>query len=84
MCYDESNGISNTIPISKMACCFASIDQQVSTSFYGKLMMNVVTLADFYPLLRTDDVLNEIKPTSFMSTIDLPGGYDQAGVDTVY
>ncbi|GIY01528.1 reverse transcriptase [Caerostris extrusa] len=43
---------------------------------YRKL--NSINVADCYPLTRMDGLLNEVKPTSFMSTTDLRTGYHQA------
>ncbi|GFU86087.1 hypothetical protein TNCV_3937561 [Trichonephila clavipes] len=45
---------------------------------YRKL--NSVTKVDAYPLPRMDYLLNETRPTSFMSTIDLHSGYHQVKV----
>ncbi|GFS93111.1 retrovirus-related Pol polyprotein from transposon 297 [Trichonephila clavipes] len=38
------------------------------------------TVPDSYPLPRMDDLLNEAKPTPYMSTIDLSSGYHQVKV----
>lgn len=40
-------------------------------------MLNAQTVLDTYPLPRIDDLLNEIKHTSYVSTIDLRSGYHQ-------
>ncbi|GFW05006.1 retrovirus-related Pol polyprotein from transposon 297 [Trichonephila clavipes] len=45
---------------------------------YRKL--NAQTVPDSYPLPRMDDLLNEAKPTPYMSTIDLRSGYHQVKV----
>ncbi|GFV75157.1 retrovirus-related Pol polyprotein from transposon 297 [Trichonephila clavipes] len=45
---------------------------------YRKL--NAQTAPDSYPLPRMDDLLNEAKPTPYMSTIDLRSGYHQVKV----
>ncbi|GFS59576.1 retrovirus-related Pol polyprotein from transposon 297 [Trichonephila clavipes] len=45
---------------------------------YRKL--NAQTFPDSYPLPRMDDLLNEAKPTPYMSTIDLLSGYHQVKV----
>ncbi|GFW07434.1 retrovirus-related Pol polyprotein from transposon 297 [Trichonephila clavipes] len=45
---------------------------------YRKL--NAQTVPDSYPLPRMDDLLNETKPTPYMSTIDLRSGYHQVKV----
>ncbi|GFT39939.1 retrovirus-related Pol polyprotein from transposon 297 [Trichonephila clavipes] len=45
---------------------------------YRKL--NAQTVPDTYPLPRMDDLLNEAKPTPYMSTIDLRSGYHQVKV----
>lgn len=45
---------------------------------YRKL--NSQTVQDTYPLPRIDDLLNEAKPTPYMSTIDLRSGYHQVKV----
>ncbi|GFT05894.1 retrovirus-related Pol polyprotein from transposon 297 [Trichonephila clavipes] len=45
---------------------------------YRKL--NTQTVPDSYHLLRMDDLLNEAKPTPYMSTIDLRSGYHQVKV----
>lgn len=42
--------------------------------------LNSQTVPDTYPLPRIDDLLNEAKPTPFMSTIDLRSGYHQVKV----
>ncbi|GFX57694.1 retrovirus-related Pol polyprotein from transposon 297 [Trichonephila clavipes] len=47
---------------------------------YRKL--NAQTVPDSYPLPRMDDLLNEAKPTPYMSTIDLRSGYHQVKVAT--
>ncbi|GFW43451.1 retrovirus-related Pol polyprotein from transposon 297 [Trichonephila clavipes] len=45
---------------------------------YRKL--NAQTVPDSYPLPWMDDLLNEAKPTPYMSTIDLHSGYHQVKV----
>ncbi|GBM92403.1 hypothetical protein AVEN_240716-1 [Araneus ventricosus] len=40
---------------------------------YRKL--NEITVPDSYPLPRMDDLLQSVKHTTFMSTIDLKSGY---------
>ncbi|GFU69557.1 hypothetical protein TNCV_1351171 [Trichonephila clavipes] len=45
---------------------------------YWKLNAQIVP--DSYPLPRMDDLLNEAKPTPYMSTIDLRSGYHQVKV----
>ncbi|GFW83846.1 retrovirus-related Pol polyprotein from transposon 297 [Trichonephila clavipes] len=45
---------------------------------YRKL--NAQTVPNSYPLPRMDDLLNEAKPTPYMSTIDLRSGYHQVKV----
>lgn len=45
---------------------------------YRKL--NAVTIPDVYPLPRMDDLLQDIKHTAFMSTMDLRSGYWQVPV----
>ncbi|GFT97129.1 hypothetical protein TNCV_3857951 [Trichonephila clavipes] len=42
--------------------------------------LNAQTVPDSYPLPRTDDLLNEAKPTPYISTIDLRSGYHQVKV----
>ncbi|GFX90565.1 retrovirus-related Pol polyprotein from transposon 297 [Trichonephila clavipes] len=42
--------------------------------------LNAQTVPDSYPLPRMDDLLNEAKPTPYMSTIDLRSGYHQVQV----
>ncbi|GBM26819.1 Transposon Ty3-I Gag-Pol polyprotein [Araneus ventricosus] len=45
---------------------------------YRKL--NEITVPDSYPLPRMDDILQSVKHTTFMSTIDLKLGYHQINV----
>ncbi|GFV54392.1 hypothetical protein TNCV_57441 [Trichonephila clavipes] len=42
-----------------------------------KRKLNAQTATDSYPLPRMDDLLNEAKPTPYISTIDLRSGYHQ-------
>ncbi|GFT96513.1 retrovirus-related Pol polyprotein from transposon 297 [Trichonephila clavipes] len=42
--------------------------------------LNAQIVPDSYPLLRMDDLLNEAKPTPYMSTNDLRSGYHQVKV----
>ena len=46
---------------------------------YHKL--NGVTKKDVYPLPCIDDILNTLSGAKFFSTIDLPAGYWQIGLD---
>ncbi|GFU72012.1 retrovirus-related Pol polyprotein from transposon 297 [Trichonephila clavipes] len=46
----------------------------------GYRKLNAQTVPDSCPLPRMDDLLNEAKPTPYMSTIDLRSGYHQVKV----